>query len=143
MKLFHRFNQMLKERQGPRTEELRLSSTSSHGMLPERLQPDKTSASICGYCSTGCQLHLHSKKNKPINVTASASYPVNLGAACPKGWESLSVLDSKDRGTMPLLKDVNGRQQIVSWDIALETFCSRFKSIQKLKKLLLVVDFLL
>ncbi|MBL6844031.1 MAG: molybdopterin oxidoreductase family protein [Limisphaerales bacterium] len=132
MKLFHRFSQMLKERQGPLTEELRLSSTSSHGMLPDRLLPDKTSASICGYCSTGCQLHLHSKKNKPINVTASASYPVNLGAACPKGWESLSVLDSKDRGTMPLLKDVNGRQQIVSWDIALETFCSRFKSIQKL-----------
>ncbi len=132
MKLFQRVSQMLKERQGPLTEELRLSSTSSHGMLPDRLQPDKTAASICGYCSTGCQLHLHSKKNKPVNVTASASYPVNLGAACPKGWESLSVLDSKDRGTMPLLKDVNGRQQIVGWDIALETFCNRFKSIQNL-----------
>ena len=73
------------------------------GMLPQKLQPDATTAMICGFCSTGCSLDVHLRDGETINLTPSLNYPVNLGMACPKGWESLRVLQSTDRGTMPLL----------------------------------------
>ena len=50
--------------------------------------------------------------------------------ACPKGWESLSVLQSPDRAVAPLLRTVNGKMEQVDWDIALQTFVDRMKTIQ-------------
>ena len=39
-------------------------------------------------------------------------YPVNLGMACPKGWEALTPLRAPDRATTPLLR--NARRQAAS-----------------------------
>jgi assimilatory nitrate reductase catalytic subunit len=50
--------------------------------------------------------------------------------ACPKGWEALSVLQSSDRATTPLLKDGHGKQRPVDWETALRTFVVRMKGIQ-------------
>ena len=86
---------------------------------------------MCGYCSTGCSLNIHLKEGQAVSLTPSTDYPVNLGMACPKGWEALSVLDSPDRATIPLLKDESGKQQPVEWDPALRTFTEKFKAIQE------------
>jgi assimilatory nitrate reductase catalytic subunit len=51
--------------------------------------------------------------------------------ACPKGWEALSVLDAPDRATVPLLRGPSGRLAPVDWDSALQTFVTRFRSIQQ------------
>ncbi len=101
------------------------------GQLPVAEIPDATTSMVCGFCSTGCGLNVHLKNGEAIGLTPSANYPVNLGMACPKGWEALSVLQSRDRATTPLAKDARGRQRPVSWDQALKTFCERFKSIQR------------
>ncbi len=100
------------------------------GNTPSRLTPDATTTVVCGFCSTGCGLNIHLKDGVAINLTADPSYPVNLGMACPKGWEALTPLDAHDRGTIPLLRSEAGAMQPVDWDSAAKTFCDRFKAVQ-------------
>ncbi len=130
MKLTRKLNDLWIQRSGPLTEELRLTSLSESVLSPKRLQPDKIQTAICGYCSTGCQLNLHTKSGKAVNITAASKYPVNQGAACPKGWEALAPLSAPDRGIHPLIKQPNGEFRKADWDEALSLFCDRFQQIQ-------------
>ncbi|MEQ8208236.1 MAG: nitrate reductase [Lacipirellulaceae bacterium] len=100
------------------------------GQAPARLAPDATTDMVCGYCSTGCSLRIHLQEGEAVNLTPATEYPVNLGMACPKGWEALNVLDAPDRATTPLLRDRSGTLQPTDWDHALEAFCINFKAIQ-------------
>jgi len=86
---------------------------------------------VCGYCSTGCNLNVHLKDGQAVSLSPTTDYPVNLGMACPKGWEALTVLDAPDRATTPLLRDASGKLQPTSWQTALKTFVERFKGIQE------------
>ncbi len=122
-------NQWLYQKEGPLTQELALES-SPWGKLPKRLMPQSMVAQVCGYCSTGCSLDVHIHKGKAVNVTPSRFYPVNLGEACPKGWEALSPLKARDRATTPYIRKDHGRLEAASWDAALRMFVSRFKDIQ-------------
>ena len=117
----------LHARTGPYTDELlRQPGKFGLGQVPSDLTPDATTSAICGYCSTGCRLKISLKDGKPVNLTPSSEYPVNLGMACPKGWEALAVLDSDERADTPLL---DGKP--TDWNTALDAFCDNFKSIQK------------
>ena len=100
------------------------------GQVPERLKPDATTNMICGFCSTGCSLSIHLKNGQAINLSPARDYPVNLGMACPKGWESLTPLKAADRATQPLLKDANGKLVPTDWPTALSTFVTRMRAIQ-------------
>lgn len=114
-----------REWDGPLTADLvREPAKFGLGQVPARLMPDATTKAICGFCSTGCGLKLHLKDGEAVNLTPDPDYPVNLGTACPKGWEALAVLDAPDRATMPLL---HGKP--VEWDVALKFFCEKMKSI--------------
>jgi len=119
-------DRILKQKTGPLTSEL-LQRPADFGLgkLPKNLETDGTSTSVCGFCSTGCQLKLHLHEGEAVGVTPSPNYPVNLGMACPKGWEALAVLNSEERATAPLL---DGKP--VSWDLAARVFTDRFKEIQ-------------
>ncbi len=122
---------VLHQKGGPLTEQLVLSpQTYGLGSLPIDQIPDSTTTAVCGYCSTGCGLKIHLKDGQAINLTPSVKYPVNLGMACPKGWEALRVLESDDRATSPLLRQADGSKQPVSWQDAIDIFCDRFKAIQ-------------
>ncbi len=117
---------------GPLTEELELAK--SHlglGHLPRRLLPDKIERSICGFCSTGCSLDIHMKEGKAVNLTPTLNYPVNLGNACPKGWEALPPLRAADRALYPLLRNKEGRLERVSWPEAMTALVDNFTRIQK------------
>jgi assimilatory nitrate reductase catalytic subunit len=116
---------------GPLTAELLLNPGGfGLGQVPSAKVPDATTTMVCGFCSTGCGLNIHLQQGEAINLTPSPHYPVNLGMACPKGWEALNVLGANDRATTPLRRE-RGRLQPVSWDVALRTFCDRFQSIQQ------------
>jgi assimilatory nitrate reductase catalytic subunit len=120
------------QRQGPFTSDLLLEPARfGLGMLPKAQQPDAVLKSICGFCSTGCSLNIHRRDNEPVGLTPTASYPVNLGMACPKGWEALAVLDSPDRALTPLLRNAAGKLQQVEWNTALGVFVHRIKAIQQ------------
>lgn len=86
---------------------------------------------VCGYCSTGCDFAIETGDDKPPVVTANVSYPVNLGKACPKGFQLLGHLGSPERATVPLLRNAQDNLQPVSWDTALKVFTERFKNIQQ------------
>ncbi len=120
------------QRNGPLTKELLLEPAGfGLGMLPVVAQPESVKRSICGFCSTGCSLDIHLRRGLAVGSTPSVEYPVNLGMACPKGWEALSVLQSPDRAVVPLLRAESGNMEQVDWDIALRTFVDRMKTIQQ------------
>ncbi len=122
----------LRPTDGPLTAELLLSpGRFGLGKVPAGKQPDATTVSICGYCSTGCGLNVHLRDGQAINLTPATDYPVNLGMACPKGWEALAVLAASDRATTPLARDARGNLVPVDWDAALRLFCERFRGIQQ------------
>ena len=119
------------QRSGALTDRLtRATSVIGLGSLPVSTLPDSVTKSVCGFCSTGCGLAIHMRDGVAINVTPDSLYPVNTGMACPKGWESLRVLDAPDRATTPLLRRPNGEMLPLTWPQAAETFCERFKAIQ-------------
>ena len=101
------------------------------GQLPVVKAPDSTTGMVCGFCATGCNLNIHLRDGQAVNLTPATDYPVNLGMACPKGWEALTVLDATDRATIPLLKDADGVRRGVDWHTAMEAFTARFKAIQE------------
>ncbi|MFT3990799.1 MAG: nitrate reductase [Luteolibacter sp.] len=123
---------LLKQHSGPLTKDLVLEPGNfGLGKVPARLKPTSTVTSICGFCATGCQLKIHLDENgRAINLTPQAGYPVNLGMACPKGWQALDPLSASDRATTPLLRDASGQLQPVDWPTALDSFTTRFKKIQ-------------
>ncbi len=101
------------------------------GKVPARLKPDDTTEMVCGFCSTGCGLTIHLKEGQAINLSPATDYPVNLGMACPKGWEALSPLAANDRATTPYLRNKAGVLEPADWDTALQVFALRFKAIQE------------
>ncbi|WP_193211501.1 molybdopterin oxidoreductase family protein [Luteolibacter marinus] len=123
----------LKQHTGPLTADL--VQEPGHfglGKVPRRLKPASTVTSICGYCATGCQLKLHlDEQGRAVNLSPQAGYPVNLGMACPKGWQALDPLDSPDRATVPLLRDESGTLQAVTWADAMGAFTGRLQAIKE------------
>jgi anaerobic selenocysteine-containing dehydrogenase len=121
----------LREFDGPLTSELvQQPGAFGLGRVPLRLKPDATTTLVCGFCSTGCGLTAHLRDGQAINLSAASEYPVNLGLACPKGWEALTPLSAPDRATTPLLRNPRtGRMERMDWDHALQVFTWRFKAL--------------
>ncbi|MBI3863666.1 MAG: nitrate reductase [Planctomycetia bacterium] len=119
------------ERAGPLTQELRLAPGGfGLGQVLERERPDATTTMTCGYCSTGCGLSVHLRNGAAVGLTPATEYPVNLGMACPKGWEALEVLKAPDRAAVPLLRNDRGQLEPINWPTALRVFVARFRAIQ-------------
>lgn len=131
MKLLKQAQKIIFERSGVLTRELlREPGGFGLGQVPSRLKPDATTTMVCGFCSTGCGLDIHLKQGEAVNLSPAKDYSVNLGMACPKGWEALTPLRAKDRATHPLIKDDKGQFQRISWGSALETFVRKVRAVQ-------------
>jgi assimilatory nitrate reductase catalytic subunit len=126
-----RANTFLRQWIGPLTTDLvRSPGEFGLGQVPARLAPDATTSMVCGFCSTGCGLKIHLRDGQAVNLTPDPAHPVNLGMACPKGWEALTPLSADDRGTTPLMRDAGGRWRPVDWHAAMQEFCKRLKEAQ-------------
>ncbi len=124
-------NSPLRRWEGPLTSDLALHPGGfGLGQVPARLAPDAVATMVCGFCSTGCGLNIHLKKGRAVNLTPTPDYPVNLGLACPKGWEALTPLAAPDRATTPWLRNAHGELEPTDWDAAMQVFTVRFKAIQ-------------
>lgn len=124
-------NTLFRQWTGPLTADLvRTPGEFGLGQVPARLKPNATTTMVCGFCSTGCGLNVHMKDGQAVNLSATAEYPVNLGMACPKGWEALTPLAAPDRATTPLLrKPATGKLEPTDWDHAMQVFTLKFKAI--------------
>ena len=128
--ILERAQRLFRQHDGPLTRDLsRAPGGFGLGQVPKQLQPNATSRIVCGFCSTGCSLDVHLRDGAAINVSPTTDYAVNSGMACPKGWEALTPLRSKDRATTPLIRE-HDRLVPLSWEGAIDTFVSRFKAIQ-------------
>ena len=126
-----RAKRLVRDKQGVLTRDLlRAPGGFGLGQVPQRLQPDATTTMVCGFCSIGCGLDVHLRHGEAINLSPTTQYAVNLGMACPKGWEALTPLGASDRATSPMLRDAGGRLRAVDWPTALDAFVSRMKGIQ-------------
>jgi len=86
---------------------------------------------VCGFCSVGCSLDVNMSDGAAVSLSPTPGYPVNLGMACPKGWEALTPLRAPDRATTPLLRAGRGEpQEPVDWPTALDAMVRRFKAVQ-------------
>ena len=122
----------IRQSNGPITEELaRVDGGWGLGQVPKRLVPDSTTTSVCGFCSTGCGLRVHLKDGAATNLSPDSEYPVNLGMACPKGWEALAPSVAEDRATEPLLRNSDGAFEAVSWDRAMHEMVARIRAVQQ------------
>jgi anaerobic selenocysteine-containing dehydrogenase len=131
-KLVGSVRELLHQKKGPLTSELvRTPGGFGLGQVPASKKPDATTTAVCGFCSTGCGLEIHLKNGEAVGLSPARDYSVNFGMACPKGWEALTPLRSKDRATEPMLRNARGVLAPVSWDVALDTFVGRFKAIQE------------
>ncbi len=129
-------DELFRARSGPMTADMVLHPADfGLGRVPARLQPAATTSSVCGFCSTGCGLKIHlNAEGEAINLSADPAYPVNLGMACPKGWEALTPLAASDRATTPLFRDpaqLHSELAPVPWQQALRAFTDNFKRIQQ------------
>lgn len=111
------------------TSELaRVQGLPGLGQIPSRLAPDGLLRTVCGYCSTGCGLLVHLKDGEAVNLSPDPDHPVNMGMACPKGWEALAPVQSQDRATRPLLRNpATGVLEPVSWQRAMEVFVEKLR----------------
>jgi assimilatory nitrate reductase catalytic subunit len=129
--ILDRLKSLVRARDGALTRDLLLNPGGfGLGKVPAGKAPDTVTTMVCGFCSTGCGLKIHLRDGAAVNLSPETDYPVNLGMACPKGWEALKVLQADDRATTPLLRE-NGKLQPVDWDWAMLEFCKRFKAIQE------------
>ncbi len=130
-RVLDRLRTIMRQWDGKLTRDLLLSPGGfGLGQVPADKIPDATTNTVCGFCSTGCGLKVHLHQGEAVNLTPTTDYPVNLGMACPKGWEALNVLQADDRATMPLLRNDKGRMEPIGWDQAMRVFCARIKAVQ-------------
>ena len=122
---------VIHQKDGPLTRELLLTpGRFGLGQVPASRLPTATTRLTCGFCSTGCSLDVHLQDGQAVGLSPSTDYPVNLGMACPKGWEALTVLQADDRATVPLLKR-NGAFQEIGWPEAVRALVDRIRHLQE------------
>jgi anaerobic selenocysteine-containing dehydrogenase len=85
---------------------------------------------VCGFCSVGCSLDVNVNDGVAVALTPTKDYPVNLGMACPKGWEALTPLRAPDRATTPLLRASRDQPlEPVDWPTALGAMVGRLRAV--------------
>jgi anaerobic selenocysteine-containing dehydrogenase len=102
------------------------------GYISSQRVPERWIATTCGYCSVGCGIYVGVRNGKAVSVRGIPDHSVNRGLLCPKGLSEHHTIHAMDRAEYPQLREQrNGARVRVTWDHALETMASRFRSIQE------------
>ncbi|MEW9123602.1 MAG: NAD(P)-binding protein [Thermotaleaceae bacterium] len=95
------------------------------GALQERLSIEKsvpvettTTSTVCGHCSVGCNINIHSKGDMLVKSVPERESKVNEGLACVKGKFGFDIGQKGARITKPMIRK-EGKLQEVSWEEAL------------------------
>jgi len=98
-----------------------------------RVWETKQVKTICPYCGVGCEIILHVKDNKIVNVSTQVGLNVNnanKGNLCVKGRFGLDFVASSKRLTQPLLKSKNGKFVKTSWEKAISVVAQKLTEIK-------------
>jgi assimilatory nitrate reductase catalytic subunit len=92
--------------------------------------PDHWVATTCGYCSVGCGMYIGVRDGRAVAVKGDPAHPVNGGRLCPKGLTEHHTIHVDGRLTRPLIRrDWDGPQEPATWDEAIATMRTRFRSL--------------
>jgi assimilatory nitrate reductase catalytic subunit len=83
----------------------------------------------CPYCALQCGVRLSLGASRPVE--GDASFTVNRGALCIKGWTSTEPLSAPDRLLSPLVRDERGELVPASWDAALDRIAAGIRRTQE------------
>lgn len=86
--------------------------------------------STCTYCGVGCQIYLHVKDGKVIQVSGVEDARPNQGSLCVKGRYGYEFISSRDRLTTPLIREADDFRE-ASWDEALDLVAKKFLEIKE------------
>ncbi len=86
-------------------------------------------ATHCPYCALQCGMYLKGPREN-ATVAGNASFPVNKGGLCVKGWTAPGTLSHPDRLLSPLVRDAGGTFVPVTWDEALTHIAESFQRVQ-------------
>ncbi len=90
--------------------------------------------SACELCNAGCGVLVYLKDGKPVRVEGDPDNPVNKGAICIRGRNSLDYVFHPERLRHPLKRKGErgqGRWKMVSWDEALTAISSELNRIKE------------
>jgi assimilatory nitrate reductase catalytic subunit len=76
-----------------------------------------------------CGMYLQGAREQ-ATVTGNASFPVNKGGLCLKGWTAPATLAHPDRLLSPLARNTDGDLVPVTWDDALTRIVTAFQRVQ-------------
>jgi NADH-quinone oxidoreductase subunit G len=85
--------------------------------------------SICGGCSTGCNVRIDHRDGTIFRVIARRNVDVNKSWMCDEGRLSFHALQSGERVTLPAAKGRDGMQAPVTWEQAITTAHSNLKKV--------------
>lgn len=83
----------------------------------------------CSYCGVGCQMDLHVKDNRVVQVSGAEEAAPNHGSLCVKGRFGFDFIGSPERLAQPLIRD-NGVLRESSWDEAADLVARRLGEIK-------------
>src|SRR5688572_30539280 len=101
------------------------------GYVSSQRVPERWVPTTCGYCSVGCGIYIGVKNGRAVSVRGIPDHSVNRGLLCPKGLSEHHTIHAVNRAEFPVLRQSDGSRARVTWDHALETMATRFRSIQE------------
>jgi len=109
---------------------LGLKGMASAANAPElAIKSAKETTSVCGYCSVGCSLIVHTANGKVINMEGDPDSPINEGTLCSKGQAIRQIADSPWRITKPLYRAPNSdKWEEKDWEWCLDQIAEKVKA---------------
>ena len=94
------------------------------------LAPPASTATHCPYCAFQCGV-LVSAAEGVVDVSGDASFPVNKGALCIKGFTAGETIDHLERLRTPLIRTRDGALAPATWDDALDRIAVGIRAAQE------------
>jgi formate dehydrogenase major subunit len=109
---------------------LGLKGMAGAANVPElAIKSAKETTSVCGYCSVGCSLIVHTANGKVINMEGDPDSPINEGTLCSKGQAIRQIADSPWRIVKPLYRAPGAdKWEEKSWDWCLDQIAEKIKA---------------
>lgn len=95
----------------------------------DRAEADKITATVCGYCGTGCRIEVATRGEEVLRVEGVRDAAVNRGHLCAKGRFAHGWHSAGDRLTRPLLRRA-GELVPVSWAEAIAFAAGRLRALR-------------
>ena len=105
--------------------------TGKVGAGEGRQKSVKRTDTVCSYCGCGCNITLHTVRDKVIRVS-SKKHTHNQGWLCAKGRFGYEFINHPDRLKKPLIRrEKGGKLESATWEEALDLIAAKFTAIKE------------